>query len=276
MYYQIGSIKLELVLPEELPLESLQAQIPGITKGNQSDICEILTFKFIKGKSYIKKTTTTLTLSGEWNNATKGDISHLVYCWLRQYWINRGYYPVHSLCMGNSLFVGHSGTGKTTLALEALKSQLVPYSFDKTVVSFQGEKVLPILGTQVISVREELNHGLNNLSQIGTNGTRILFKTNQKVSPTGIENIYLFHLQDKRLEINTLSDASSLHELYPYFMDTVKTDAIVGETVFSGNTSKKSKEKLIKELRQWISQGHPLSILIGRPHDIINYLKNDC
>lgn len=282
--YNIHNFILQVSAPEEIDLHKLQSQIPGIEYSLSNNKTPDTEFVFIERKNCkIIQSKNKFTLYGAWSEGLKTDIPHLFYAILRQYWIEKGYYPIHSILLENSLVLGHSGSGKTSLSIEAMKHNMQISSYDKTLVHFSAHEMNCIAGTNIISLRKDIYE--NNFSQTSDlnhfdrpihYGDRVLFFSKNKIVKT-IKNIYLFFISETPLAIKPMSIDSSLHELYPYFMDTIKTDIIVGngQAIFSGNNSSKSKTVLMNHLKNWLQCNESVEILVGKKEDIVQYIKNN-
>jgi hypothetical protein len=162
-YYKVLDLYISLELPEKINVLALKAQVPSIEEINfiPLEVNLILKFKesttwsFTQSKNKIEYE---IIINGIWNDDSKADIPHVLYGVLRNLWIEKEIYPIHSICINESLLIGHSGTGKTTLALEALNKKLAVFSFDKTLVQINLlENCLEMIGgTTIISIREDL------------------------------------------------------------------------------------------------------------------------
>ena len=269
MLYEVGNTTISLEIPALIALPILQAQIPSIEVSRKISSVPDITIRFedSNNESFIIKENNFL-LSGEWSNSLQTDMPHLMYSILRQYWLEHGYYCVHSVVINNSLLIGHSGMGKTTLALKAIKKEMDLFSFDKTILKFNDTALHAVFGTQIISVREKyLSRAQNVLKDdyLIKNGERFIFNSDTG-KPREIKNIFLFSLSENNLEI----ESASIHQLYAYFMDSVKIDALMGNFLFSGNSSLKAKGHLIVGLKN-MSPG--IKTLIGTPVEIITHIQ---
>lgn len=269
MLYQVANTTISLEIPELIALEILQCHIPGIEVSKKITEVPNITIRFEENNSESLSLKENMFLfAGDWTPEIKTDIPHLMYSVLRQYWIEHGLYPVHSIVVNNSLLIGHSGTGKTTLALKALEKEMDVFSFDKTVVKFDGDRLHAVLGTKVISVREKYLPTAKKFlkeSSFIKNGERCIFNYKTGISRE-IKSIFIFSLSESYLEI----EPASIHQLYSYFMDSVKTDAFIGNFLFNGNTSSQSKGNLIVSLK---NMNTPIKTLIGTPAEILTHIQ---
>jgi hypothetical protein len=151
MLFSVHSFILEVVTPEPLDFTALQAHVPGIAiVENQVPELEI-SFKE-SDEPKLRTSLNRVIVEGCWCESFKHDFPHLIYAVMRKYWINRGFYPVHSICLDNALVIGHSGTGKTTIALEALNQDTTIHSFNKTLVEFLPELKV-CTGTKIATLK---------------------------------------------------------------------------------------------------------------------------
>jgi hypothetical protein len=283
VHYKINEFKIKLSLPEQIELHKLQSQIPGIELEDKPEGNLDLHFIFLESKDYqVAKSDGKITLYGKWSANVKADIPHFLYCIFRNYWVENAQYPVHSIMFKNSLLIGHSGAGKTTLALEALKQNLEVQSYDKTVVKFNNKKLLMIAGTNVITIRKKLFEQDSSIfkdKEVKDIGDRFLIAENTSLNMNKriIEKLYFFSITESELSINKLSSLSSMHELYSFFLDSTKIDVIIdgGKFIYDGCNSTNSKIALVANLETWLSQGNSVEVLVGKKQDIVAYIKNN-
>jgi hypothetical protein len=283
LYYKINDFKIKLSTPEKIELHKLQSQIPGIELEDDLQIDLDLHFIFLEGNKYeIVQSDKKMVLYGKWSENVKADIPHLLYCVLRNYWVENEQYPVHSIMFKNSLLIGHSGSGKTTLALEALEQNIEVQSYDKTVVKFTNKKLMMVAGTNVISIRKKLfkqDFSLFKDKEFKDIGDRVLIegKSFINMNKKNIKKLYFFSLVDSDFCVNKLSSLSSMHELYSFFLDSTKIDVIIdgGKFIYNGCNSTNSKVALVGYLENWLSKGNFVEMLIGRKQDIVKYIKNN-
>lgn len=277
-YYSIGFIILCLETPEKIPLCELLVHLPQIHEVQVHNTPH-LTIKFEQADhAYIHVQDYHIFIKGLWNNSSKQDIPHLAYSLLRQYCIDHEIYPVHSIGIHNTLFIGHSGQGKTSLALEAIKEDLPVFSTDRTLLHFDSGQLISRLGTSLLSIRSQHSHCIDyNKTPALTHytGERELCYYKQMTQPNTIESIVLFQFSKDPLFIERISATSALHQLYPYFLDVVKQDVLLSQSLlFSGYNNNHVKQLLACHLESWLKEHH-VSFYSGTKEDIIQYLKKN-
>ena len=202
-----------------------------------------------------------ITIYDQWRGKISFDIYHLLYSASRVKLLEKNMYPVHSSCVesngGHLLIIGHSGSGKTTTALELVKNDDAKFSSgNKTVVAFDGASMRMIAGTPTVTIRQS---DLAKYDSIIANCipyyNRLAFHLNlekyTQLFRGEIRAVVLLRLHDGLNDFTTLNPSSALHTLYPYFLDTVNADTIVcnGNGVFVGTPPIGSQERLVKRLQ---------------------------
>lgn len=276
-YYSIGFIILYLETPEKIPLCELLIHLPQIHEIHVHNVPH-LSIKFEQADhAYLHVQDYHILIKGLWNNSSKQDIPHLAYSLLRQYCVDHEIYPVHSIGIEHTLFIGHSGQGKTTLALEAIKENLSVFSTDRTLLNFAQGELFSRLGTSLLSVRTKNINCIDynkTPALIGYTGERELCYYRQENQPNLIHSIILFQLTEEPLFIEKISSTSALHQLYPYFLDVIKQDVLLSQSLlFCGYNSNHTKQLLACHLESWLKH-HNVSFYSGTKKDIIQYLKN--
>jgi hypothetical protein len=194
-----------------------------------------------------------------WNQTFSGDVPHLLYSVARSLWLERGYYPTHAACVGDTSFTlmpGHSGVGKTTAALEAVThhgQKLV--SGNTTLVQFgEAGGIQAIAGTKTMTLKtEDFERGEYNSLRSVEYGNRTAFELAGDMlvnEPKDIGRIALVRLSDGHTEWSELSPLRALHTLYPYFLDTEYADCIVGQgkAVYLGDSPPAARTQLTAKL----------------------------
>lgn len=192
------------------------------------------------------------------------DLIHLLYGATRLLWLKRGFYPVHSACIGNDdgyvLVVGHSGSGKTSIALELAKSEQRVFSANKTLVSLGDGNLLAVAGTRTITTTAEdaSRHSIGGV-RVGYVGRSAFLLDDQMyaaASTVPVRKIAIVRLNDGAKECSSLSPDSAMHRLYPFFLDVMNADVILcgGEEVFTGTPPRNSRQSLVEGLRSCLAK----------------------
>ncbi len=211
--------------------------------------------KLIQKESYVQ-------IFDTWKGTFPADLYHLLYGIVRVQFLKRNLFPIHGACVGKDgsvLIVGHSGAGKTSVILRLLEdSETKVFSGNKTVVSFdQDNKLIAVAGTPTITIRGSDKNKLDDLkiSDHVEYWERYAFMlspdryTNQTTVP--IKAIVIVKLNDYMEESKKLNPLSALHNLYPFFLDVVNADVVVGDTedVFIGTPPQGTEKYLTTHLK---------------------------
>ncbi|HEY4484457.1 MAG TPA: hypothetical protein VI978_01905 [Candidatus Paceibacterota bacterium] len=197
---------------------------------------------------------------GNWEKEFPLDFYHLLYSVIRVELLKRDLFPVHAACIGKddyTLIVGHTGVGKTSIVLEILKNKdLLLFSGNKTIVSFKGEGLEAIAGTKTLTARQkDIGRHLGYKIEIIQYGNRAGLVFGNKTDKSGpIRAIVLVNLNDGVTENNLIEPSSALHRLYPYFLDTINADTIIGQSVYVGTPPIGTQEKLAQNLKETLSK----------------------
>jgi len=195
-----------------------------------------------------------IEIYGNWKGNITLDLYHLIYGISRKHYFENNLYSVHSVAVGTtnniSLIVGHSGSGKTTLLLELLNQKLKAISGNKTIVSIDNNKMCAISGTKTITTLISTN--LNTAIKYADR-TVFQLKKDQYLNSGEIKSIFVININNYN-HIEKLSKPSALHRLYPYFLDTVNADTIYGDNLIDGVVDSKTKQTLIKKLKETLSK----------------------
>jgi hypothetical protein len=210
-----------------------------------------------------------------WNGEFSADLYHLLYGIVRVQFLARSLFPIHGACVGNNgyvLMVGHSGAGKTSVALELLKDPAVKvFSGNKTVVSFVEDSALvAVYGTPTITIRGSDKSALNDLriTDYVEYWDRYAFMLDSARYAAGhtvpIKAIAIVRLNDYTEECRKMHPVSALHTLYPYFLDAVNADVVIGgaEDVFIGTPPLGTQKYLVAHLKAAL-ENLPVYSLIG-------------
>lgn len=215
-----------------------------------------------------------VTIYDTWKGVFSADLYHLLYGIVRVQFLKRKLFPIHGACVGKDeyvLIVGHSGAGKTSVVLKLLQeSDLQIFSGNKTVVSFDENKLTAVAGTPTITIRGSDKGKLDDL-KIDDHveyWERYAFTLNSESyshdTAVPIKAIVIVKLNDYIQENKKISPLSALHNLYPYFLDVVNADVVVSDTddVFIGTPSKGTEKYLVSHLKA-VLKNVPVHSLIG-------------
>ena len=200
----------------------------------------------------------------------ENDIPHYLYGLARLEFLRKGLFPVHAACVGkdagHALIVGHSGDGKTTVALKLIREHGCRlFSGNKTVVRFSDGAIVAVAGTTTVTEVTPKGRRLFRLES-GQYETR---------AAVPIRTIAKVKLNDGAESMALLKPLSALHALYPFFLDAVNADVSVaeGEHVLSGNPSDGVRERLAKNLWKALGAIPAYSITGSLPFVIENLQK---
>lgn len=255
----------------------LRAYVPGInelkTKPDEIDIV----FEHRNSKIFkLELGARVITLFAPWGDELISDIYHLIYAVVRRYFLEKNLFSVHGACVEKNgkciLILGHSGSGKTAVALKLAEEHgMQVVSGNKTVVAFKNSEIQVVAGTTAMSILEQDKKVINVSGGLDYKN-RHIFEINHKnmISPIEIGAITIVRLNDYTQESNKLELPDTLHALYPYFLDVVNADVIVGDKVFVGTPPSKSQELLIAGLKKFNS---PVYSYIGSASFVANNIS---
>lgn len=173
---------------------------------------------------------------------------------------------MHSCVVEETLFIGHSGAGKTSLCIEALNQWLKLSSADRSCVRFENNQLVILSGTDVLSVRkEEIQPHLPLHSR---SGDRNIYECDLENLET-IQNIKLFQVSEN-IKHKNIDGLGIVHQLFPFFMDSIKTDCFVqsGKILFCPVYAEINKKKLFHDLE---NLNIPVSFISGSLTDILKF-----
>ena len=217
------------------------------------------------------------TLTDFWNGKISPDLYHLAYSVSRSALLERDYYSVHSACGGPSpdnqiLIVGHSGSGKTTVALTmAVRHGWQVSSGNKTLVSFDPKsQITACAGTTTMTIRAQDSRTFKELlgSEAHDYGARVAFPLgNQYLSRLqgqSIKAIVLVAVREGLAEMRRLPALEALHTLYPFFMDSVNADTVVanGQGIYRAPAMPASASRLALALSKSLAR-IPVVAIVG-------------
>ena len=200
------------------------------------------------------------------------DLLHLTYSAARRCWLRQGLYSVHSACVvrdnGGVLLVGHSGAGKTTVAMELLQQGGKLLSGNKTLVTVDGSVVKAVAGTRTMTTRKSV-------SAVGSPGGseysgRQAFALEDNVysgaAAVDISLIALVALNDGVADLAKIEPVSALHRLFPFFLDTVYADTVLlaGGDVFVSKPPQGCQKTLSVKLSQALAKVPVYSVIGSR------------
>jgi len=198
-------------------------------------------------------------IKDNWHGQISLDLWHLLYSIFRLNYISHNLFPIHASCVGRdhmSLLVGHTGMGKTTLTLRLVNDfGWKIFSGNKTFVKFDSG-IIAAAGTKTISIRSSDSQKYPNLFKdetVFSNRTAFdlpdhFLSTDSQVA---VKSIFQVRIDDGQNQTSEFLHPSSLHMLYPFFIDSVYADTVMcdGNHVFSGNIDDKSKDLLSRSLK---------------------------
>ena len=259
----------------------LKAYVPGaeIVDISPRSVDLVIELKNSKQKK-ILQTQEKILIFDNWVNEIPLDFYHLLYSLVRKEWLKKNLFSVHAACLGKNkyiLLVGHSGAGKTTIALELLKKGKTSiFSGNKTLISFDRQANIKVIaGTKTVTTifsTAKINYPIPKNSKYQD---RIAFtpkEFTQQIKP--IKAIVLVGLNDGVKEKNKLSHNSALHKLYPFFLDVVNADTILcdGKEIFTGLPPKGGQRFLARSLETALKK-IPVYSLKGSLPFVVENLK---
>lgn len=266
-YYQYANHIISFDFPEDLSLFTLKQHLPHLLPVLPQK--ESISLVFVESSdSHISFDLNVLKIFDTWNKNWLIDLPHLIYSYLKYVFFHKDIYFVHSCMIEHTLFIGHSGSGKTTLCIEALNKGLSISSSDRTCLRFENNQLHYLSGTDVLSVRqEELQPPL---SLTMTSGDRNIYECDLALLKK-IRQIKLFQISDNVKE-KSIDGLSIVHQLFPFFIDNIKTDCFVqsGKLLFCPVYAELNKKTLFQQLEHI---NIPVSFISGSFEDILNSVK---
>lgn len=266
-YYLYAEHIISIDLPQEILLLHLKQHLPGIEKTNVEKADISIEFKDSLDAN-ISFDLQNLRIYDIYNTSWLIDLPHLIYSYLKYAFFHKNIYFVHSCMIQNTLLIGHSGSGKTSLCIQALEQGLSVQSCDRTCITFENSvdksgssqislKVLS--GTDILSVRQEEKQP--NLPIIGKSGERNIYSVNMCCTNT-VEKIKLFHIGQNKKE-KAIEGLSVVHQLYSFFIDNIKSDCFAqnGKFIFSPVYGEQPKKILFENLK---NMQIPVSFVSGQ------------
>ncbi len=240
----------------------LKAYVPGITLLNLEPDHIDLTVEHIESEEKrLVREESRIHIFDTWNGMFPDDLYHLIYGIVRVEFLKRSLFPVHGACVdihGQILIIGHSGSGKTSVVLKLVESGKAKiFSGNKTVVKFdQAQELISVAGTETITIKNsekgKFTHlEIRNPVELWNRLAFTLDRDSYSAETKPVRAIVLVRLNDAVEENKKLSELSALHSLYPYFLDVVNADIVMGgtEDVFVGTPPKGVEKYLVSHLK---------------------------
>lgn len=244
-YYTVEK-KINIELMHEYPISRqemliMEAYVPGIKKSDQAaePIHISVTYE------------------------TSPEFAHVLYGMVRVELLKQKIFCVHGACVSlkkRILIVGHSGSGKTTVALHLLEQGWSLDSGNKTAVAFNDEKgISRVVGTTATSLKagDTIPVLLASREKVRVWDRVIIADSEQMhdeaaISDTSIDEIVILKLNAFKDAVTTIEGASRTHLLYPYFLDVVNSDVIMDsvDSVFIGTPPQGTQLYLMRQLQQ--------------------------
>lgn len=246
----------------------LQAYVPGSSFTNDEQTQSVATIRnraSANEKSLIVDGEIIL-IQDDWSKLLPLYLFHLIYSVAHKKWLTKNLFAVHSACVGSvgnyDLIVGHSGSGKTTVALNLLRnSDLKLFSGNKTLVTLAGGKLRGVAGTATVTCKDnDYNRHkdllLHNTNFVNRSAARLKNEFYSYENDVLIRKIYLIRLNDGVEETIEMAEGEAVIFLYPYFLDYVNSDILFpfSNGIFDGtDTFSCLKSSLLKSLGESIA-----------------------
>ncbi len=233
---KIESDFLQILHPEDLLLA--QAYLPGLKPISvpESTIADIILthHQTTEPASFEETERCTVVFHDTWTDRVSMDTFFLLYGLLRRALMDQHLFSVHAACVeddaGAILLVGHSGAGKSRTALALLQNGKRLFSGNKTVVAWTASGSMEaIAGTQTMTRHNERKTKSEKEILYGEREAFIVTEQPYtKRSHVPIRAIVFVRLNDGVESNEHLSHASALHRLFPFFLDLVNADVLIG------------------------------------------------
>ncbi|OGD70870.1 hypothetical protein A3A84_00625 [Candidatus Collierbacteria bacterium RIFCSPLOWO2_01_FULL_50_23] len=238
--------------------------IPGAVVVERAPKVDFSLTHFESSERRLERIGNGVVIYDNWGGKLSLDAWHALYSAARILMLKKKYYCVHSACVGgekNVLLVGHTGCGKSNILLKLVNDyDWKVFSGNKTVISFENGGVTALDGTKTMSISStDADKFPQLVAKRVDYQNRTAFLLDQshyfENSPIKIDAIYVVRLNDGVAENNALEFPSSMHTLYPFFMDTVNADTVLcdGEDVFAGTPPEGSQKYLSQSLAKTLS-----------------------
>lgn len=271
-YYNFLNLHLAVDCPKVLNELTLRQHIPGIKALSFVPSTIDITIRFVQSElSCIKYDNCNLLIYSNCYESIRLDIPHLLYSYLKYVCFEKHIYFIHSAIINNTLFIGASGSGKTLLTQYSISKGCHISGVDRTLVNINSE--LDILAaTDILSVRTTVEQP--SLSLLDSTPDRFLYALNGLLTKSvHIDKLVLFRINNSKLVTHTITGLSKTHNLYPWFIDNIKTDCFIdeGNILFTPQYTDSDKKYLFQQLT---TLSIPLYYVEGTMDDILNWTSN--
>lgn len=254
----------------------LGAYVPGLTEMADGSEADVVLWVEEAPKVSLKVDGNEVFLAGPYRGIFPTDAYHLLGAMVRKALLARGLYTVHAACVGNVLLVGHTGVGKTVVTLALNREGWPIYSGNSCVVDLRNGALKVLAGTPTITAKTEsmVRSGVDGLTAYGERSAAILAEDAYAVTAPEIHAIALVRLNDGAEECVRLGMASALHTMFPFMLNTVNADIVVGagEGVFDGYVGGAVKEELAAELAH-VASVLPVYKVMGSLDYVVERMK---
>lgn len=225
------------------------AFIPGAEisrEQHESEVSRLVRIEYSDLPSITENEENDLIVADDWSDRMPLHMVHLLYSLVQREHLARDNYTLHSSCVVKNdvgyLFIGHSGSGKTTSALEMVrKFDFRWYSGNKTLVEFaEGDGISTneeerlalnaVAGTRPVTL-EAVNTTGESLFQDRTavpfvDRKLMLLKDEHEYRAASVKigALILPRVNDGAMNIKELSPSAAAISLFPYFYDYFNMD----------------------------------------------------
>ena len=261
----------------------IQAYIPGVQRVEPSNQTKTLMINHLESQlTQLDYLGLQANLKQEWNGKVPLDLLHLLYSMSRISFLANNYFPTHSACVENDegavLIVGHSGVGKTSLALQLVRDyNMRLFSGNKTLLYFEDNKMKALAGTSTITIKEEDKFRWQGLiNNVVYYWGRMAFQLKKEQyserDNVQIKKIVLPKINKDVKESKVLPPVPAMHALYPYIMDKVNADTIIGFNIFLGDSPEGAENYLIMALHLALQQT-PVYVVAGPMEYLVDQIQ---
>ena len=289
-----GNVQIELQSNGPIPLSNrdilnLSGHLPGLELTKLTTDVGIYHQQSEKNDFIFTDSGDSIHLQQYWGKGLHDDIPHLLYGLARKQWLSDYIFPVHAVCIGTAqdgyvLLMGAPGSGKTSVLLESItNTNIKVFSGDKTLIRVSNDnELVAISGTKLITIRKPDVSTWENIKKQSPHyfGDRYVFRLPNDIysesESVKIKKIFIIGMNNGDLKRYKIDFPSSLHTLFPFFMDKQREDTIIadGKAIYNGQVSNKIKQKLTFELSESL-QLIPTEMVLGTRADIATVIKNE-